>query len=229
MGAEVFELVGPWMSVGVSQAIASGVWRPAAQYFNELLGYVQGRKNEDPNRQWYITGHFLGGGLAKLVGAMVGIEAVTFRAPGLERTLYLSLDQGSENAPTIIKTLRHQAVTVQPRNDLVFSVDSQVGVVIPMECQGPAHVPQDLQRFDLRLVRQVRLHAHGVCAALVAAVRPGREPHPLDREGCTGRMGALRPSTWRSRPTSSAWPAVGWGGGLYANPSGPLYVGKGWL
>mmetsp|Transcript_85949 Transcript_85949/g.276463 ORF Transcript_85949/g.276463 Transcript_85949/m.276463 type:complete len:514 (-) Transcript_85949:41-1582(-) len=131
---QAFELVGPWMSVGGSQAIAFWAWRPAETYFTELLRYTKKRVQEDPHRRFYITGHSLGGGLAKLVGAQVGIEAVTFMAPGLERTLYLSLNQGMRDASDIVSALLHKAVTVQPRNDLVSRVDTQVGTVIPVEC-----------------------------------------------------------------------------------------------
>eukprot|EP00913_Durusdinium_trenchii_P022722 g21338.t1 len=63
------------------------------QYFSHLLEDVQRRRDQFPERRLYITGHSLGGGLAKLVAAKVGIPAVTFMAPGLESTSYLVFRQ----------------------------------------------------------------------------------------------------------------------------------------
>jgi len=131
---QLFELVGPWMSIGVSQAIAYLVLKPLDQYYNQLMSHTATQQKKHPERTWYMTGHSLGGGLAKLVGGQLGIEAITFMAPGVERTLYLSLNQAQEKATETINTLLRHAVTIQPRNDLVSRVDSQVGTVLPVEC-----------------------------------------------------------------------------------------------
>ncbi|CAE8595821.1 unnamed protein product, partial [Polarella glacialis] len=127
-----FTLIGPWLSQGMAKAI--GLWSHSAHSsqpsYSELLAYVQRRLKEEPQRRFYIAGHSLGGGLAKLVASQVGIQAVTFMAPGLAWTGYISLGED------IAGTLRDRAVTLQPAGDMVSRVDVQVGLVVPLGCEG---------------------------------------------------------------------------------------------
>jgi len=132
-----FSIIGPQVSDAVAEAIArvsallysDGLQK---QYFQHLLKYVQQRQKQFPNRRLYITGHSLGGGLAKLVAANVSIQAVTFMAPGLESTSYLVYRQN------MIQELHNVALTIMPDNDLVSRVDTQSGISVNTECQGNA-------------------------------------------------------------------------------------------
>jgi len=128
---EGFELLGPAMLASVSQAVSS--WSTIVrgddgqEHFAELLKYVTARLHD--TRQFYITGHSLGGGLAKLVASQVNMQAVTFMAPGEDRTRWNVFQSGAIHGGLIGRSL-----TVQPEHDLVSRVDGQVGSVMPTKC-----------------------------------------------------------------------------------------------
>eukprot|EP00435_Cladocopium_sp_Y103_P075151 s223_g54.t1 len=132
---KVFSIVGPKLTDAVAEAIArvstllysDGLQK---QYFQQLLNYVQKRQAQFPNRRLYITGHSLGGGLAKLVAANVSIPAVTFMAPGLESTSYLVYRKNK------IQELHNVALTLMPDNDVVSRVDTQSGASVKTKCIG---------------------------------------------------------------------------------------------
>ncbi|CAE8733366.1 unnamed protein product, partial [Polarella glacialis] len=131
---QAFSVAGPSLSSAVAEAVAllstvmygQGMQK---EYFAELLQTVQSRKTSMPNRRFYITGHSLGGGLAKLVAAKVGLQAVTFMAPGLSTTSYVVFGEHMQ------KQLRHTSLTVMPDNDIVSRMDKQAGGVIQTDCE----------------------------------------------------------------------------------------------
>merc|ERR1712159_302560 len=106
-------------------------------YFSSLLKTVQDSVQAAPNRRIYITGHSLGGGLAKLVAAKVGIQAITFMSPGIATTSFIVFGgKGFESW----SVQRHTALTVQPEKDIVSRIDQQIGVVVQTDCAGsPVH------------------------------------------------------------------------------------------
>jgi len=107
------------------------------RYFEVLLDRVQRAVKAAPDRRFYITGHSLGGGLAKLVAAKVGIQAITFMAPGLSTTNFVVFGEDSSEMQ------RQTAFTVQPDNDIISRVDNQVGIVVQTKCQNsPAYCHQ---------------------------------------------------------------------------------------
>ncbi|CEG42765.1 uncharacterized protein PHALS_13015 [Plasmopara halstedii] len=58
-------------------------------YYHELLEYVTARRD----RKVVLTGHSMGGGIARLVGSIVGATSVTFSPPGWD------VDEGSPSKP----------------------------------------------------------------------------------------------------------------------------------
>ncbi|CAE7224846.1 unnamed protein product [Symbiodinium natans] len=114
--------------------------------FIHLLQEVKARMKSHPDRNYYITGHSLGGGIAKLVaaevqreeiqhaGRQVEMTAVAFAAPGIgvAEALLFGEDQLSTN--------RYTSVTVRPRHDIVSRIDHNTGATIPVGCRGnPRH------------------------------------------------------------------------------------------
>lgn len=114
--------------------------------FLNLLKLVKSRMISYPNRTYYITGHSLGGGIAKLVaaevlrqelkrpGPHVEMTAIAFAAPGIgvAEALLFGQDMKSTNRLT--------SITVQPQNDIVSRIDHNTGSTIPVECHGnPRH------------------------------------------------------------------------------------------
>ncbi|CAJ1423519.1 unnamed protein product [Effrenium voratum] len=116
--------------------------------FMGLLHEVRARMQSYPSRVYYITGHSLGGGIAKLVAAeamreelkesglsdRVEMTAVAFAAPGIgvAEALLFGRDVKSTNRLT--------SVTVQPQNDIVSRIDHNTGSAIPVDCKGsPRH------------------------------------------------------------------------------------------
>ncbi|CAE7587658.1 unnamed protein product [Symbiodinium pilosum] len=110
--------------------------------FIHLLEMVQARMKAHPDRNFYITGHSLGGGIAKLVaaeiqreelqhaGRHVELTAVAFAAPGIgvAEALLFGEDKRSTN--------RYTSVTVRPRHDIVSRIDHNTGATIPVGCHG---------------------------------------------------------------------------------------------
>lgn len=114
--------------------------------FMHLLEEVKARMKSHPDRNFYITGHSLGGGIAKLVAAEVQREelqhagrhvemtALAFAAPGIgvAEALLFGEDKLSTN--------RYTSVTVRPRHDIVSRIDHNTGATIPVGCRGnPRH------------------------------------------------------------------------------------------
>jgi len=110
--------------VGISQA----VWSVKKSQFSDLLEYVRLQADKGEYEHFYITGHSLGGGLAKMVGALVGIPAITFSAPGLWDTSVIV------EPPISSSALTRGSVTVVPQNDVVPKIDAQTGSVLHIEC-----------------------------------------------------------------------------------------------
>ncbi|CAE7262893.1 EMB2076 [Symbiodinium sp. CCMP2592] len=139
---QAFSLAGPSLSSAVAESVAllSTVMYGESmqkQYFSNLLAHVRSRTTQLPDRRFYITGHSLGGGLAKLVAAKTHMQAVTFMAPGLGTTSYVVYREH------LLEDLRHIALTIMPENDVVSRVDTQTGITVKTDCDGnPLHCHQ---------------------------------------------------------------------------------------
>eukprot|EP00762_Andalucia_godoyi_P000051 ANDGO_02247.mRNA.1 hypothetical protein len=98
-------------------------------YFDPLLDYidvVSATMTPLQKNNTFITGHSLGGGLAKIVGARRNIPAITFSAPGLYYT--------SKSVDVDLADLRRMGVTIVPQRDVVPRVDDQAATVLQIDC-----------------------------------------------------------------------------------------------
>jgi len=141
---QIFEKVGPSIAAGWVTAIVRIIRRTSFRSTDELLSFgrlldkVIAELEKHPERKFYITGHSLGGGVAKLVAAKVEsnestnleLPAVVFAAPGLETTSAVVFGE------VLTDFLRTTAVTVQPANDVVSRIDQLGSAVVPVKCQG---------------------------------------------------------------------------------------------
>lgn len=153
-----FSVFGPTLPAAVAVAcsvLSNRIYgeKMQKQYFSELLDYVRSRMRAEPQRRFYLTGHSLGGGLAKLVAAAVDserhkpetgllqpglfvdvkspkphLQAVTFMAPGVAITSFVVFGR------YLPGELRATGLTVVPDNDVVSLVDRQSGTVVPLDC-----------------------------------------------------------------------------------------------
>jgi len=110
--------------------------------FLNLLNMVKSRMTSFPNRTYYITGHSLGGGIAKLVAAEVLRQELRKPGPHVEMTAIAFASPGIGVAEALLfgsdmkSTNRLTSITVQPQNDLVSRIDHNTGSTIPVACQG---------------------------------------------------------------------------------------------
>jgi len=103
------------------------------KYYSKLMEHVKKSIKADPGRRFYITGHSLGGGLAKLVTMETKIPAITFSSPGVENTrLLVSPNRTTQDEAASI--LHDLSFTVIPNNDIVPRIDSQLGTTIQIDC-----------------------------------------------------------------------------------------------
>eukprot|EP00928_Gymnodinium_smaydae_P003637 TRINITY_DN11291_c2_g1_i2.p1 TRINITY_DN11291_c2_g1~~TRINITY_DN11291_c2_g1_i2.p1 ORF type:complete len:643 (+),score=29.46 TRINITY_DN11291_c2_g1_i2:128-2056(+) len=135
----MFNSMGPSISVLVSHAVAwlsaslnflqARDWR--VRQFNSLIEYVRHvSRTKRPDQTLYLTGHSLGGGIAKLVSAVTGVHAITFNSPALAVTNYVVFGKW------FINRLRRTTLTVQSDNDIVSRIDTLTGTVVPVPCVG---------------------------------------------------------------------------------------------
>jgi len=87
----------------------------------------------------YLTGHSLGGGLASIMAATYGLQAVTFSAPGIE----LSRQKVGINSTELIKSL---LANVIPDNDIVPRIDFPAGMAQKILCDSDPGTCHGLDR-----------------------------------------------------------------------------------
>jgi lipase ATG15 len=117
---------------------------PEARFYYEKLddyiASIAGRQSAI-----VLTGHSLGGGLAKIVGARNKLHAITFSGPGLEYT--------SRSVEVTTDALHHYAVSIVPDKDVVPRVDVQSASVLPIECDQDVMSCHFINRSICELMR----------------------------------------------------------------------------
>lgn len=103
-------------------------------YYHELLEYVQSIQDRDV----VLTGHSMGGGIAKLVGSIVGKTSVTFSSPGFVQS-YSKLvhDIGGKSFKVDRSSLHQHSVAVVPEYDPIALIDAQAGMIQKISCDTP--------------------------------------------------------------------------------------------
>jgi len=114
-------------------------------YFTEVDKFVAQAKH---NRTLYLTGHSLGGSIAKVVGARQQIPAVTYCAPG---TVY-----SRRKFDISLEDIETYTVTIRPTADIISHIDSMGGVVQDVLCDTDAYFP-DCHFLDHVMCPMLRL------------------------------------------------------------------------
>jgi len=122
-----------WMLMMVKFGTGGGkeleIWKKLESNVTEL------RKAEEDHQRstkFVLTGHSLGGGIAQIVAAELGIKALVWSAPG---TLYSqSFFSGDRTGVVSEERMQRNVVVVMPDNDDVPRVDVQESVVQRIQC-----------------------------------------------------------------------------------------------
>ncbi|ETV87688.1 hypothetical protein H257_01175 [Aphanomyces astaci] len=103
-------------------------------YYHELLQYVKSIHD----RNVILTGHSLGGAIARVVGSVLGKPSVSFSPPGSGQT-YSKLvhDIAGQDMQVDRSRLHHESTCVLPEYDPVTMIDTQSGLIQRITCDTP--------------------------------------------------------------------------------------------
>ncbi|OQR80755.1 transmembrane protein [Achlya hypogyna] len=112
-------------------------------YYHELRHYVQSIQDRDV----ILTGHSLGGGIARVVGSILGKPSVSFSPPGSVQT-YSKLvhDIAGEGSVVDRRRLHHLSTCVipeAPEYDPITMIDTQSGLIQRITCDS-SHLSMQL-------------------------------------------------------------------------------------
>lgn len=100
-------------------------------YYHELLDYVTSRTD----RKVVLTGHSMGGGIARLVGSIVGTTSVTFSPPGFVQSYSKLVHHIGGTSMKVDRTsLHHRNFAVVPEYDPITMIDAQAGMTQKISC-----------------------------------------------------------------------------------------------
>ncbi len=89
------------------------------EYYVPIINYV--KKLKEDGKNVVVTGHSLGGGLARIISSQELVTSICFSPPGIAqsyRKFHLSESHGG--------TLHHASISVMPEYDFVYLIDTQV-------------------------------------------------------------------------------------------------------
>lgn len=142
---------GPDLTSSVTKtvfALFSGLPTIDKDFFQVLLEHVKNRVKGSPDRRFYLTGHSLGGGLAKLVALEVGQKSVTFAAPGLRYTSQMLLSDTAFSKDQLLASGDRLGTVVVPEHDLVSRVDQQLGAQLGIACDKNLCLERSIRSFQ---------------------------------------------------------------------------------
>jgi len=122
--------VGPVFNEFWSSSWARSWYRGKKVRYQSVVTYIKNRTQVEPHRIYYVSGHSLGGGIAGLVAAELGIPSVGLSAPGVSTTAELLQ----------LETARLQALVVNviPETDPIPGAGGpQKCVALPIGCVAP--------------------------------------------------------------------------------------------
>ena len=108
-----------------------------AEYYRPLTDKIYSLQARGENV--IVTGHSLGGGLARLVGALTNVQSVTFAPPGIRMSYrkYSTTSPEGNIVKIVSNDLNGQSVAVVTSGDWVSLVDEQVALVQKISCDKP--------------------------------------------------------------------------------------------
>ncbi|CAJ1397841.1 unnamed protein product [Effrenium voratum] len=118
------------------------------QTFRSVLYAAKFMMKEYPNRLYYLAGHSLGGGVAKLVELELSQElrqtgppplTMAFAAPGVFHSAFVLFGDQPESFEGLESMKEEMATfTVMPHHDIVSKIDVQKGNILRAPCKGSA-------------------------------------------------------------------------------------------
>ncbi|KAL4141300.1 hypothetical protein PRNP1_014421 [Phytophthora ramorum] len=103
-------------------------------YYHELLDYVTAIND----RKVVLCGHSMGGGIARLVGSIVGTTSVTFSPPGIVQSYSKLVHHIGGMSTKVDRTsLHHRNFAVVPEYDPITMIDAQAGMTQKISCDTP--------------------------------------------------------------------------------------------
>jgi len=132
--------------------------------YESLFDLVHDRVAANPGRRYYLTGHSLGGGLAKLLSLEVGHVAVTFAAPGVGHTSMTMLsNKAMARQYSVSAAGRHLLYDVIPDKDIIPQLDTHLGTQLAVSCDLGVYECHKLDNIVAELTRGCYEH-NAACA-----------------------------------------------------------------
>jgi hypothetical protein len=101
-------------------------------HYQDILDHV---RHLPADREVVMTGHSLGGGIALVVGALTGHQAVAIQPPGLWHALAKHAEQHGE--ATVGRHLHKRSLSVLVEHDFISYFDGHGGMVQTLLCDRP--------------------------------------------------------------------------------------------
>ncbi|CAL1144676.1 unnamed protein product [Cladocopium goreaui] len=117
--------------------------RVAADHtFKSVLEATHLMIQSHPSRRFFLTGHSLGGGIAKMVALQIPIAsrplAIAFASPGVQDAARVLFGHENHDGPiqTRLEDLQQSLLDVVPRHDLISLIDQDPGNTLIAPCEA---------------------------------------------------------------------------------------------